>query len=36
MGDGEFLRNYGAWYYREPSENVDDGDETAVFELGVE
>ena len=30
------LRNYGARYYYAPSEKVDDGDETAVFELGVE
>ena len=27
------LRNYGAHYYYAPSESVDDGDETAVFEL---
>ena len=30
------LRNYGARYYYAPSESVDDGDETAVFELDGE
>ena len=30
------LRNHGARYYYAPSESVDSGDETAVFELEVE
>ena len=29
------LRNHGARYYYLPDEKVDDGDETAVFELGM-
>ena len=30
------LRNYGSEYYYAPAEKVDDGDETAVFEVGAE